>query len=85
MWSATTRIETSERLHRAAVRRSGQPPNGLEQRRKRVGFVGRDLSLEDCRDPLEAHPVSIEGAGSGFSSPPACRSNSMKTLFQIST
>ena len=30
-------------------------------------------------------PVSIDGAGSGFSVPSACRSNSMNTLFQIST
>jgi hypothetical protein len=29
-------------------------------------------------------PVSIERAGSGFSAPSACRSNSMNTLFQIS-
>ena len=30
-------------------------------------------------------PVSIERAGSGVSTPAASRSNSMKTLFQIST
>ena len=30
-------------------------------------------------------PVSIEGAGRGVRAPSACRSNSMKTLFQIST
>ncbi len=30
-------------------------------------------------------PVSIDGAGSLRSSPPGWRSNSMKTLFQIST
>ncbi len=30
-------------------------------------------------------PVSIEGAGSGFNRPSGWRSNSMKTLFQIST
>jgi hypothetical protein len=29
-------------------------------------------------------PVSIDGAGSGVSVPSAVRSNSMKTLFQIS-
>ncbi len=28
-------------------------------------------------------PVSIDGAGSGFRVPSGCRSNSMKTLFQI--
>ncbi len=30
-------------------------------------------------------PVSIDGAGRGVSAPCASRSNSMKTLFQIST
>jgi hypothetical protein len=29
-------------------------------------------------------PVSIDGAGSGWSVPSGCRSNSMNTLFQIS-
>ncbi len=29
-------------------------------------------------------PVSIDGAGSGVSTPSALRSNSMNTLFQIS-
>ena len=51
----------------------------------RVGVVVRSLPWMTEVIRSRPMPVSIDGAGSGLSVPSACRSNSMNTLFQIST
>ena len=43
------------RLHRAAVARPGEPPDGVEQRGEQVGVVVRQHPLQHRRDPFEPH------------------------------